>query len=112
MSACAMPKGFHRSANAEGEPGFTRAKRNRSAASTDANTCSSSTQRQSLAAMAVTASSTTAGFAPGATTNTRNVRDSDIDERFDSCDSTPLIPSLGRLTERSDDLAETVPCVG
>src|SRR3984893_19370048 len=107
-----MPKCLHRSASAEVVPGFNRAARNRSAASTDANTCSSSTQRQSLAAMAVTAASTTAGVGPGATTNTRNVRDSDIDERFDSCDSTPLITSLGRVTERSDELAKTVPCVG
>src|SRR6185436_18195782 len=103
-----MPDCLHRSANAEVTPGFRRAARNRSAASTEANTCSSSTQRQSLAAMAVTASSTTAGSAPGATTNTRNERDSaDIDEPFDSCDWTRLIRSSGRLTEHSNDLAET-----
>src|SRR6185295_16766455 len=97
----------------EGMPGFKRAALNRSTVSADVRTCTSSTHRRSMVATAVRASYTTAGFAPGTTTNTRNARDSaDIDERFDSCDWTRLIPSSGRLTERSNDLAETVPCVG
>jgi hypothetical protein len=64
-----------------------------------------------MVATAVRASYTTAGFAPGATTNTRNVRDCDIDRRFGSFNSALLIRTSGSVVELSGEVAETVPLV-
>jgi hypothetical protein len=111
MSAVSIPKRLHRSASAEGMPGFKRAALNRSTVSADVRTCTSSTHRRSMVATAVRASYTTAGFVPGATTNTRNVRDCDIDRRFGSFNSALLIRSSGSVVELSGEVAETVPLV-